>query len=324
MTTFDFIQIEIPAKYIKNPNTSILGNNTDVGEPEKLSLKSNGRKIISDHNLKLIFDINSITATIGFSAKILGRRYPELINKNNIRECLYLLTSEYPICEEIDIENVLLEAKCNRLEVTQDLKLDLQKPDFQNINNLVVDTKKWKTLTGNNGFVKKNGFGVMRSKGESIILYGKGTEMNLKKNAAFVTENQLDGIFDGMTRVEAKLNNRKAIRDRFGTDDLIGILQSDRNPQVDILKEVFKDANINVKSGDGFIKSQRDRERLSYAREFKSDFGAITKDLKQRLKRNWRREHEHIMRVAHNSDPNVSAYLKTIDNIKSLLLSRNN
>lgn len=325
MNTFDYIQISVPKTYIKNPNIQLFNRSIDTDGCETYSLRS-GKSKISSHSLKLIFNIGENDATIGFSSKILGSNYPDLISENNIEDCLNLLCSKYKLCESLEVENIIESARCQKLEVTKDIvtQKPLSKVNYQNITNLVTDSKKWKTLTTENGYVRKNGFGVMRSKGESIIFYGKEAEMKLPKNEAFVSEFNLEDRFAGATRIEIKLNNSKSIRNRFHTDRLNSILKSDKDPSIEIIEEVFASAQSKNTVAGNFVKSQRDRERLSYAKEFNFDFGAISADIKKRAGKNWKREFEPIKELCKMENKEIEATLDLIENIKSLLSKRNN
>jgi len=228
-------------------------------------------------------------------------------------DCVIRLTLK----KQLPGENVIVE-------VTKDIVLTLDTADYQSLNNLVIDTHKWKTLTNNKGQVNKNGFGAMNTNNsESIIIYGKGTEMADDKHEEFIRKNQLEDRFIDITRVEVKLNSSRAIRKRFDkTNDLNLVLNSERMPQIDIMSDIFSHIHredINEKIGDGLILNQRDRERLSYAKEFKFNYKEMSADIRSRVGRNYNRELLHIRRVCGEKALKIDSTIKTIKNINLLL-----
>jgi hypothetical protein len=326
MTTFDYIQFKTPREFINNPTLNKLSKSIDTEGRETFSLKTNERKKLigyDNYDLKLVFNLDPEYATIGFSSKVLGDKYPDLINKNNIEECLNLFSEKYGLCDSID-PKAITWGKCNRLEVTKDVVLTLNTEDYQSLNNLVINTHKWKTLTNSKGEVNKNGFGSMRvNNSESVIIYGKEIEMSDDKHEEFINKNNLQGRFIGKSRIEVKLNSSKAIRNRFDkTNDLVSILNSERIPQVDILTEIFShigEEEADNKIGDNLPLNQRDRERLSYAKEFDFNYKKMSADIRGRIGRNFNRELEQIKRVCGEKALKIDSTIKTINQIKHLL-----
>lgn len=67
---------------------------------------------------------------IEFSAKILGDRYPELINSDNVRDCLNKI-NELGVCN-LNVEGILREAKVIGADFTKDILFE----DIPNVNDM--------------------------------------------------------------------------------------------------------------------------------------------------------------------------------------------
>jgi hypothetical protein len=322
MNTFDFIQFTLPTEIIKSPNLDRLATTWDVNDQQPSYSLRKGMKMLSNYDLNVIFNLGPSNSTIGFSAKILGKNYPDLISKLNFEDCLRHLSTNFQLCAEIDIEAALRWGACTKLEVTQDIEMELDKVDYQSITNLVSNPGKWSPSRNDKGNSLRNGFGVINGK-ESLRIYGKGVEMSKQKNQSFVSECGLEERFNGYTRIEVRLNSAKAIRNRLLSNNLKEVLESTVMLQEHMLKEIFPDSpakNIAAK----FTENQRDRERLAYAEQFGCDFSAIGLDLKQRDPRNWKRHQTAIRKVVARNVPKFNETLSLIESIKSSLSARSN
>lgn len=290
MNHFDFVQINAPLDCIQEINYRMLGKELDednVISKHTLTAKRR-RELCQDRRIG--FSISNERVNFGFSSKILDRNYRNLIHKDNIADCFNILSEKYKLFKSINMDRILDEGFFNRLEVTKDINMKLEESDYRNMQNLVIEAK-WNQLLPKTGIPVKSGFGVMHSgRGQSIIIYDKEDEMNLLKNRKYVEENQHEHTFRGMTRVEAKLNSIDAIKKRFATNSVNSVLESDINPLIELLAEVFPTSQLDHRIfEERQIINQRDRERLSYAKEYNFSYKDICKDLRRRDKQNWRR-----------------------------------
>ena len=184
---------------------------------------------------------------IEFSGKVLGKRYPELISRNTIRECFQRI-NDLGFCE-IDIEK-MMKAQVMKCDVTKDVPIrdvpSLNRFLRGHIRNYQSYSCKPHKITGNLDIFKNvDGADYQRW----LTIYDKQKEMNRAQEQRFSEENDLTGEFDGKCRFELKLTSQQAIRDALqitGTT-LAEVLCSECNPIQDFLNDVIQeDTTANV------------------------------------------------------------------------------
>lgn len=160
------------------------------------------------------------TLEIEFSSKILLERYPELISKDTIRQCLVNL-NKLGICT-IDIDGVLNNGWVIKADVTKDVDLRLSDEVLNALNQNVANYRRFKwTHYDHKGitFTKDVVYGK-----ENITIYNKYKEL-LSHSRKFVdslpNRNEIMDYFDGKTRFEIRLENVAKIKEQLGVSNRI-------------------------------------------------------------------------------------------------------
>ena len=160
------------------------------------------------------------TLEIEFSSKILLERYPELISKDTIRQCLVNL-NKLGICT-IDIDGVLNNGWVIKADVTKDVDLRLTDEVLNALNQNVANYRRFKwTHYDHKGitFTKDVVYGK-----ENITIYNKYKEL-LSHSRKFVdslpNRNEIMDYFDGKARFEIRLENVAQIKERLGVNNRI-------------------------------------------------------------------------------------------------------
>ena len=155
------------------------------------------------------------TLEIEFSSKILLERYPELISKDTIRQCLVNL-NKLGICT-IDIDGVLNNGWVIKADVTKDVDLRLTDKVLNALNQNVGNYRRfqWTHYDGKGITFTKN---TIYDK-EEIKVYNKYKEL-LSHSRKFIdsleNRNDIMDYFYGKTRFEITLKGEKQIRERLG------------------------------------------------------------------------------------------------------------
>lgn len=143
---------------------------------------------------------------IELSAKILGEKYPELINKNNSEEVLDNLS-----CEAVEFNTkVLLEsAWCGRVDIVDDLKVQGQAADYFDALYICGSSNKYAvSLFPKESILFQN---KSKSVNESIIFYDKHVQVQRDPNSHLIDPE----VFKSVLRVEQRISRFAKIRDTF-------------------------------------------------------------------------------------------------------------
>lgn len=181
------------------------------------------------------------TLEIEFSSKILLERYPELISKDTIRQCLVNL-NKLGICT-IDIDGVLNNGWVIKADVTKDVDLRLTDEVLNALNQNVANYRRFKwTHYDHKGitFTKDVVYGK-----EQIYVYNKYKEL-LSQSRKFIdslsNRNEIMDYFDGKTRFEIRLESAAQIKEQLGVsnriDDFFNAIDSAVREQFDRVFDV--------------------------------------------------------------------------------------
>ena len=152
---------------------------------------------------------------IEFSSKILKERYPELISRDTIRQCLVNINS-LGICT-IDVDGILHHGWVIRADITKDVEMKLTDEKLNALNQNVGNYRrfKWNHYKGKGITFTKD---VVYGK-EEIKLYNKYAEL-LSNSRNFLNSlsnrNEITNYFYGKTRFEVTLRSEKQIMERLG------------------------------------------------------------------------------------------------------------
>lgn len=186
----------------------------------------NGRYYHTKYNPAIPYDVfiatNNLhqTLELEFSSKILLERYPELISKDTICQCLENL-NRLGICT-IDVDGILRNGWVIKSHVTEDVDLLLTDEVLNALNQNVSNYRRFKwSHYDHNGitFTKDVVYGK-----ESITIYNKYKEL-LSHSRKFVdslpNRNEIMDYFYGKTRFEIRLENVAQIKERLGVNNSI-------------------------------------------------------------------------------------------------------
>ena len=211
----DTIKIRCNYKYLKEMKIPF---NIQYNQQKN---KENGRYFHSKYSPAIPYNVyiatnnQHQTLEIEFSSKILKERYPELISRDTIRQCLDNLNA-LGICT-IDVEGVLHHGWVIRADITKDVDLKLTEQVLDALNQNVGNYRrfKWAHYVGKGITFTKD---VIYGK-EEIKVYNKYKEL-LDHSRKFVdtlpNRNQIMDYFYGKTRFEIMLIGEEQIRERLG------------------------------------------------------------------------------------------------------------
>ncbi len=185
------------------------------------------------------------TLTIEFSSKILKERYPLLISKDTIGDCLENL-NRMDICE-VDIDSVLDTGCFTSMDITEDKTFYLSDEVLQGLNDNVGGYRRYKWQ-----HYEKEGIEFQRdvkSKDckECIKLYRKGKEIQAAKNQDFLKQLSWEDrfaiidYFADKTRFEMTLNTQRKIKEYLNIKEtyIWEVLNAISNPLLRQFDKVF-------------------------------------------------------------------------------------
>lgn len=207
------------------------------------------RKFLQTYPYKLSIELNfeKSEAIVEFSGKVLGKRYPELISVETINDCFQHI-NEMGICN-VDVK-AMMRADVVSCDVTQDILLPNYQETMKMINANIKNYQAYtcRFLRTGSLIIEKNV--VTRRDKKRLSIYNKAKEMNIKKNRAFVSENDLARKFEDKCRFEINLIGMEPIRDALHIKDtkLSSVLSSTANPIMDFVDEILVE-DPEIKAG---------------------------------------------------------------------------
>ena len=237
----DTIKIRCNYKYLKEMKIPF---NIQYNQKKN---KENGRYFNSKYSPDIPYNVyiatnnQHQTLEIEFSSKILKERYPEIISRDTIRQCLENLNS-LGICT-IDVEGVLHHGWVIGADITKDVELMLTDEVLNALNQNVGNYKRfnWEHYSHKGITFTKD---VMYGK-EQLRVYNKYKEL-LKQSYKFVdtltNRNQIMDYFYGKTRFEITLKSEDQIKERLGVGtgiyEFFSALDTPIRDQFDIIFDV--------------------------------------------------------------------------------------
>ena len=177
---------------------------------------------------------------IEFTGKILSDRYPELINRDNIRYCIEQINA-LGICD-IDTDKLLQTAIVAKCDITKDIPSTQIKDIISQTKQNLSNYEKWEIEKYPNGICVRNKVTTDRYK-KRVCIYNKEKELSAQSNTTFLNAvknpSTLLDYFKGKVRFELNIGTMVQVR-RFLqiTDNSLNkVLTSTANP---ILDEALK------------------------------------------------------------------------------------
>ena len=210
----DTIKIRCNYKYLKEMKISfnITYNSKNIEQ---------GRYFNSKHYSSIPYNLYIATNNyhqsleIEFSSKVLKERYPELINRDTIRQCLSNINN-LDICT-LDVDGIINHGWVIGADITADVDLMLTDSVLNALNQNVGNYRRfqWTHYDGKGITFTKN---TIYDK-EEIKVYNKYKEL-LSHSRKFIdsleNRNDIMDYFYGKTRFEITLKGEKQIRERLG------------------------------------------------------------------------------------------------------------
>ena len=210
----DTIKIRCNYKYLKEMKIpfNITYNSKNIEQ---------GRYFNSKHYSSIPYNLYIATNNyhqsleIEFSSKVLKERYPELINRDTIRQCLSNINN-LDICT-LDVDGIINHGWVIGADITADVDLMLTDSVLNALNQNVGNYRRfqWTHYDGKGITFTKN---TIYDK-EEIKVYNKYKEL-LSHSRKFIdsleNRNDIMDYFFGKTRFEITLKGEKQIRERLG------------------------------------------------------------------------------------------------------------
>lgn len=271
MLTFDKLKIVVnSADYIDNINLNKFQTIIKEGVATQYRYQQT-----TPYLLYIEKDLVENELVIEFTGKILGVKYPELINQTNIRQCFDTINT-LDICT-LDVDGILTFGHITKADVTKDVEYNDISSLSKELLSCIKNNERYNaTCEGGNFIVEKK---VKTSNRKMrLTIYDKEKEMSLAENQRWLQSlggaeaEQVTEYFHKKIRFELNLTSVKAIKDSLCTrgNSISSVLNSETSPIMPFLDKVLVDnAEARV------AKSVRDLERLAFMEKLGYDLKAI-------------------------------------------------
>lgn len=271
MQTFDKLKIVVnSSNYVDNIDTNEF--NTIIKDEIITQYRF---QQTSPYLLYIEKDLIDDELIIEFTGKILGSRYSELINRNNIRQCLENINT-LGICN-LDIDGILANGIVVKADVTKDIEYNDMTSLSKELLSCIKNNERYNaTMEGGNFIVEKKVKTPNRRM--RLTIYDKEKEMSLAENQrwlqslGYTEAEHITDYFRKKIRFELNLTSIKALKDNLHIRDtsLSSVLDAETSPILPFLDKVLVDnAEARV------AKSVRDLERLAFMEKYGNDMKAI-------------------------------------------------
>ncbi len=250
LITCDRIKIKSSYKYLLDTKVKF-NEKFNSRSGEKIGISYNSKDdIYIPYNLYISVNFLTQTLTLEFSSKILKEKYPDLITKDTIKECLENI-NQLNICN-IDVDNIILNGVVTSVDITRDTDLILD-DNFLNVLNTQVNNYrrfKWTHYDKEGITFTKD----VKSKDcrETITLYNKGKEICTTHNKDFLNSlsrpQSIIDYFRKKTRFEITLDTPQKIMNYLNLTDtkIFSVLNSDANPILMQFDKVFSNSTTDI------------------------------------------------------------------------------
>ena len=239
MITFDKLKIVTNIEDITDIDTTVFVTQTKDGEILYYKYKQE-----TPYCLLIQADYNKQELVLEFTGKILMDDYPQLINRNNIVQCLETING-MGICR-IDTEAILAHGEICKCDVTKDIPSTQMQEIIAQLKQSLTNYDKWTCAKyQGNGLVIYNTVKTDRYK-KRLSIYDKQKELNKACNREFLNtisnKQQLLDYFQDKIRFELNIDTKAQIRLLLGVMDnrLHSVLSSNANPILTVFDEAIR------------------------------------------------------------------------------------
>ena len=199
-------------------------------------------------------DYDKQELVIEFTGKILKEDYPQLINRNNIVQCLETINA-IGICR-IDTEAILAHGEICKCDVTKDISSTQMQEIIAQLKQSLTNYDKWTCAKyQGNGLVIYNTVKTDKYK-KRLSIYDKRKELNKACNREFLNtisnrQEMLD-YFQDKIRFELNIDTKAQIRLLLGVMDnrLHSVLSSNANPILTVFDEAIRPNEVTAYHSD--------------------------------------------------------------------------
>lgn len=239
MITFDKLKIVTNIEDITDIDTTVFVTQTKDGEILYYKYRQE-----TPYCLLIQADYNKQELVLEFTGKILMDDYPQLINRNNIVQCLETING-MGICR-IDTEAILAHGEICKCDVTKDIPSTQMQEIILQMKQSLTNYDKWTCAKyQGNGLVIYNTVKTDRYK-KRLSIYDKQKELNKACNREFLNtisnKQQLLDYFRDKIRFELNIDTKAQIRLLLGVMDnrLHSVLSSNANPILTVFDEAIR------------------------------------------------------------------------------------
>lgn len=269
MIKFDKLKIVTNISYITNINKELFIENKKGNEILYYKYKQK-----TPYNLIIIVNYFQNELVIEFSSKILKDKFIELINKDNIKECISNI-NQLNICQ-LDVDDIINDSIVVKCDITKEIIYDNINEITEYININRSNCQKWNCKKLNNGLILENTATTPRSK-KRITIYNKEKEIKKSENVPFLNtlsdKNKVFEYLKNKIRFELNINTKVQIRKllSISTNNLLEVLSSNENPII----AIFDEAIINKVNHNRQSTNLREHERELLIKECEYDLSKV-------------------------------------------------
>lgn len=237
MIKFDKMKIISNIKYVRDINHEKFIVN--IKNNQVIYYKYQQQKPFS---LIIMADYQHKELVLEFTGKILLEKYPQLINKDTIRECLYNI-NHLGVCI-IDVEAIINDSYVTKCDVTKDIETGDIKTIISSIRPNISNNQKWIVKGYKGGLTIEKVVSTTRYK-ERLVIYDKAKEMQGASNSNFLNaisnRDDILSYFQRKARFELNINTKAQIRSLLNipSNDLRIVLSAKTNPILTVIDEAI-------------------------------------------------------------------------------------
>ncbi|MBX9051384.1 hypothetical protein HCH04_24085 [Bacteroides thetaiotaomicron] len=280
MIQFDKLKIVTNIRYISNINKELFIENKKGNEILYYKYKQK-----TPYNLIIIVNYFQNELVIEFTSKILKDKFIELINKDNIKECISNI-NQLNICQ-LDVDDIINNSEVVKCDITKDIIYDNINEITEYININRSNYQKWNCKNLNNGLILENIAATPRNK-KRITIYNKEKEIKKSENIPYLNilsdKNKVFEHFKNKIRFELNINTKIQIRKllSISNNNLLDVLSSNENPIITIFDEaITSKVNHNKQSTN-----LREYERELLIKECEYDLSKVELTIRKYTSKN--------------------------------------
>lgn len=234
---FDKMKLITSIDYISDINSTVFFVTTNLDEVLYYKYQQD-----KPYSLLILVDYSHNELVLEFTGKILLDKYPQLINRETIKDSLNNI-NKLNICR-LDVEAILHDAEVVKVDVTKDIEADVNVINSTIRQNL-TNYRKWAVKQYNSGVVLENVVSTQRYK-KRLAIYNKGKELEKVNNINFIdsltAKNEILSYFKGKVRFELNINTKQQIRQLLNipNNNIQNVLNATANPILTVIDEAVK------------------------------------------------------------------------------------